>query len=91
MLVEWDKDSVQLKISDGFHSDICDAVLYAFRESLHWMAQPLKPRYKVNSIEWAEDQEKELEAQAIKNIPRTHVKSEDLLSDGYLSNDEGWD
>jgi hypothetical protein len=40
MLVEWDKDKSKndkLVVSDRFHSDICDAVLYAFRESLHWL------------------------------------------------------
>jgi hypothetical protein len=37
--VEWDRDKSvgdKLVISDRFHSDIGDAVLYAFRESLHW-------------------------------------------------------
>ena len=39
-LVEWDRDkstSDKLVVSDRFHSDVGDAVLYAFRESRHWL------------------------------------------------------
>jgi hypothetical protein len=39
LLVEWDATRTRGEarvISDRFHSDIADAVLYAFRESLHW-------------------------------------------------------
>jgi hypothetical protein len=46
--VEWDREKSvgdKLVISDRFHSDIGDAVLYAFRESLHWTheAEPTPP------------------------------------------------
>lgn len=40
-LLEWDKDKSsgdKLVVSDSFHSDVCDAVLYAFREAGHWTA-----------------------------------------------------
>jgi hypothetical protein len=40
LLVEWDRDKTngdRRVISDRFHSDIADALLYAFRESLHWL------------------------------------------------------
>ena len=43
MLVEWDRERSRgdkLVVSDRYHSDICDAVLYAFRESLHWLHEP---------------------------------------------------
>lgn len=43
MMVEWDQDKRspdKLKISDRYHSDICDAVLYAWREALHWLSEP---------------------------------------------------
>lgn len=39
-LVQWDKDSedpAKLKISKSYHSDICDAVLYAWRECNHYI------------------------------------------------------
>lgn len=42
MLLEWDKDRMapdRLVVSDKFHSDITDAVLYAFRESLDWLSE----------------------------------------------------
>ena len=47
MLVQWDKDSKirnpeRPKISDTYHSDICDAVLYAWRECRHYLSE--KPR-----------------------------------------------
>jgi hypothetical protein len=44
--VEWDRErSVgdKLVVSDRFHSDIGDAVLYAFRESLHWTHEAPPP------------------------------------------------
>jgi hypothetical protein len=44
--VEWDREKSvgdKLVISDRFHSDIGDAVLYAFRESLAWTHQAPNP------------------------------------------------
>lgn len=41
-LVQWDKDvddPSKLKIQTGFHSDVCDAVLYAWRECKHYFKQ----------------------------------------------------
>jgi hypothetical protein len=44
MLVEWDKSNPESwSISDRFHSDICDAVLYAHRKALHWLSEAPKP------------------------------------------------
>lgn len=42
-VVEWDYDkstSDKLVIKDDPHSDICDAVLYAYVEALHWLSEP---------------------------------------------------
>jgi hypothetical protein len=62
LLVEYDKEKSngdKFVISDTYHSDIADAVLYAYRESLHWIpeekAQPAMP-YK--SPEWFAEQER---------------------------------
>lgn len=54
MLVEWDKTNPEKpKISDRFHSDICDAVLYAWRHCQQWLyVEPKKPAAKINSAEW---------------------------------------
>jgi|TARA_R100000458_G_C8017750_1_gene78887 hypothetical protein len=50
MLVQWDKDSKirnpeRPKVSDTYHSDICDAVLYAWRECRHYLSE--KPEEKI--------------------------------------------
>lgn len=54
MLVEWDKSNPEKpKISDRFHSDICDAVLYAWRHCQQWLFVPPKRLTpKINSVEW---------------------------------------
>jgi hypothetical protein len=42
MLVEWDRSNPEKpEISDKYHSDICDAVLYAYRKAHHWLEKPL--------------------------------------------------
>lgn len=62
-LVEIDKDKStpdKIKVSDKYHSDIIDAVLYAFRESpAYTYEEPIvKPGY--GSREWLEAQDKEM-------------------------------
>ena len=37
-MVEWDTPGIS--VSDRFHSDITDAVLYGFRKCLHYLEQP---------------------------------------------------
>lgn len=39
-LVQWDRSGSKLKISDSYHTDIGDAVLYAWRESKHYFEKP---------------------------------------------------
>lgn len=44
-IVEYDFDKCtpeRMVIKDEPHSDICDAVLYGFREALHWLPEPIK-------------------------------------------------
>jgi len=41
--VEWDRDGSKQKVSDRFHTDIGDALLYGWRESRHYQAEPLIP------------------------------------------------
>lgn len=63
-LVEWDRDTTspdKLKISDSYHSDICDAVLYAFREALHWLYEPETIRPAFSTPAWQKEQEEEME------------------------------
>lgn len=62
-LVEWDRDRStgdRMVVSDAFHSDICDAVLYAYRESLHWLHEKSKPIITKGSKEWLKIQEQDM-------------------------------
>ena len=71
MLVQWDKDSKirnpeKPKISDTYHSDICDAVLYAWRECKHYLSE--KPA-KI-PVEGTNDYMKELEKKEAEEMER---------------------
>lgn len=60
LLVEIDRDKStpdRIKLSDKYHSDIIDAVLYAFKESPAFAYEPPKEGPKPGTKEWAEDQE----------------------------------
>lgn len=64
LIIEWDFDRStpdRLYIKQDPHSDIYDAVLYAYRESLHWLSEAPKP--KVTGFNaWMEVTERELYA-----------------------------
>lgn len=60
--LKWDFEKStpdKLVVDDSFHSDIIDAVLYAFRESLHWLYEPEVPKIKINTPEWMKQQEEQ--------------------------------
>lgn len=61
MVLEWEVDREKQKrvVSDRFHSDIIDAVLYGFRESLHWTHEPERIRPQPGSAEALATQERE--------------------------------
>lgn len=62
LLVEYDKNKStgdRYVISDSYHSDIADAVLYAFRESLYYVNETqTAPSAKPNTQEWLDEQER---------------------------------
>ena len=69
-IVEWDysKSTPDKKvIKDEPHSDICDAVLYAFRESLHWLSEPEKKKVDLRT-QWLEHTTKLMEEHLEKQI-----------------------
>jgi hypothetical protein len=69
--VQWDTDSLRpdrLVVSDKFHSDICDAVLYAYREALAWLSEPLIVSPKPLSNEWYQREMEEMEAAAVRRL-----------------------
>jgi hypothetical protein len=78
LLVEWDRDSEKLKVSDRYHSDICDAVLYAFRECLHWLSTPAPEVIPYQTPEWFEREEKEMEKAAMNGLKE---QEEDIWAD----------
>lgn len=62
-LVEIDRNKStpdRIKLSDTYHSDIIDAVLYSFKESpsFSWQAQAAKPKF--GTREWQEAQSNEM-------------------------------
>lgn len=61
-LIEKDRDKStpdKIKISDKYHSDIVDAVLYAFRECPAWTYEAPKAKPKPGTKEWADQQQKD--------------------------------
>lgn len=67
MLVEWDHDKStpdRRVVSDRYHSDICDAVLYAWRESYSFTSQPQKVAPKIHTPEWFREEAERMEAAA---------------------------
>lgn len=80
MLVEWDREKStndKLVVSDRYHSDICDAVLYAFRESLHWLHEPAKRR--PTFAEAQQEEEDALETRLEERV-RAEMEEQDLPS-----------
>lgn len=82
-LIEWD-DNIQgekLKISDQYHSDITDAVLYAFRECMHWLFEEPKPEIKKGTPAWFLEQEKQMEEMAIQKLIEKNDSDDDMWGD----------
>lgn len=88
--VEYDHDRSRPDkrvISDRFHSDICDAVLYAWRESYSYSYVPEPERPKVGTPEyWAAEAEK-LEEQALKYFKEQQAQEEAWETGGLDDND----
>lgn len=64
MLVTWDKDSIarnpdRPKVSDTYHSDINDAVLYAWRECRHYLSEKPAQKPLPATNEYMDEMEKE--------------------------------
>jgi hypothetical protein len=70
-LVEIDRDKTtpdRIRVKDNYHSDIIDAVLYAFKESpaFTYRTPILKPKY--GTPEWAQNEVTEMERSAIEHF-----------------------
>lgn len=80
MLVEKDKEkstNEKIVVSDRFHSDITDAVLYAYRESLHFLSEPAPQKIYLGTPEWYQKQKEEMEEQALKMLEQSKKDSND--------------
>lgn len=71
-ILEWDRDPERIlekpRINPSYHSDITDSVLYAFRESFHWLFTPEKPKIIPGSPEWLQKEVEEIEETLIRNL-----------------------
>lgn len=71
-LVEYDKNKSsgdKYVVSDSYHSDIADAVLYAFRESLHYITEQTEiAAPKPHTEEWLKLQEKIIEEALMRDL-----------------------
>jgi hypothetical protein len=70
-------------VKKGFHSDIIDSVLYAFKESPAFTYQPERKKPKVGTPEWGKEQESEMELAALE-----HFTAQEEASKGFGW--EGW-
>ena len=77
-LVQWDKDKStpdRLKVSNIYHSDITDAVLYAYREARHYLYEKPKTIHHINTDEFM----KEMEQKEAEKMAQKLQKNDNLL------------
>lgn len=84
MLLEWNTDKTRPDrkvISDRFHSDIIDSVLYAFRESPAYSYSLSKPKPKYGTTEWAKEEEEKMFEAACEKVKANNLldQQEDWL------------
>lgn len=81
-LVEIDRDKStpdRIKVKDNFHSDIIDAVLYAFKESPAFTYTPTKLPAKPYTPDWYNEQESAMEDAAMEYF----ISQEEMAKDPY--------
>lgn len=67
--VDWEKTTPdKIKVKDSFHSDIIDAVLYAFKESPAFTYQSPAVKHAYGSKAWAEQEEDDMERAALEHF-----------------------
>jgi hypothetical protein len=91
-LLQWDLTAeTTMKVSTSYHSDIADAVLYAWRECRHFYEADVKPAKKTPNEYMLELEEKEaqaLEDARVGNEPFTDVNTYEDLG---ISEFDDWD
>lgn len=71
----------RIVLKKGFHSDIIDAVLYAFKESPAFTFQPEKVKPKYGTPKWAEEEASDMERAALE-----HFTAQEEAAKGF-----GWE
>ena len=79
MLLEWDFERSRPDkkvVSDRFHSDIIDAVLYGFKESpaFAWEPDPVKP--KQGTPEWGKAEKEKMYQEALEHFQKEEIDNE---------------
>lgn len=85
-LVEIDKDkstSDKIKVSDKYHSDIIDAVLYIFRESPAYTYVLPAPKHKVGSVEHARQEQDKMFEEAQQHYEEMAEQAQAARESGY--------
>jgi hypothetical protein len=88
MLVQWDRESKirnpeKPKVSDTYHSDICDAVLYAWRECRHYLSNPPDPVPEQGTNEYMD----EMEAEEASKMKRLQENPSDFYLEEAINDD----
>lgn len=79
--IDWNKSTPdRIRLSDQYHSDIIDAVLYAFKESNAFTYEAPKAKAPYGSKAWAEQQEQEMWSEA-KDFHEKQAQFEKYQSD----------
>lgn len=84
-LIQWDRNADKLKVSDVYHSDIADAVLYAWREAHHFAYRSPDEQLVIGSDTYMDDLEAK-EAQALDDKKKGH----DQMTNLYDLNKKGF-
>lgn len=76
--IDWDKSRPdKIVIKKHPHSDIIDAVLYAFRESPAYSYEPPKPKPKANTDSWYQLEREKMFQEAVDQVNRDkHIKEQ---------------
>lgn len=82
--IDWDKSTPdRIKISDKYHSDIIDAVLYAFKESPAFAFEAAPTPLRPGTKEWQDAQSNEMWEQA-----QEHFQEQARLQRAYDGHDD---
>ena len=88
MLVTWDRDSIlrnpdKPKVADTYHSDINDAVLYAWREARHYLSEKPLQKQTIGTDPYMD----ELESKEASAMERMQSDPEDFELEQQIQED----